>query len=81
VTPSRLLSLDDPLAAYCLDKAVMYFGQAVEHDLQASTAQGKRKKPLTEAQRNQKINEVMQRWLGITAPKQYRDPLASQRKW
>jgi len=58
----------------------MYFGQAVERAITEATAQGTRKKPLTDAQRNQKINEVMQRWLGIAPVKRYRDPMEGQRK-
>jgi len=33
--PSELMAVDDPIAAYCLDSAIEYFGTSLENELNA----------------------------------------------
>lgn len=73
--PSDLLGLPDKVAAYHLDRAVMHFGTQLDEALEKATEQGKRKKPLSAAMRNQKIQETLNRWLGTKEKKRYRDPM------
>jgi hypothetical protein len=63
--PSQLLDVGDPYAAYCLDSAVSFFGNAVEHALSEVKGKGDR----LEANRNNALRE----WLDM--PKQYRNPV------
>lgn len=73
--PSSMLRLFDPVECFYLDRSVMHFGSALEEALMRAVDQGKRKKPLSEAMKNQKTQEVLNRWLGESAaPKRYRDP-------
>lgn len=81
--PSSFLSLSSPIDAYYLDRAVMRFGSGLEDALHRATnpGGGKNAKPLSETQKNQKIKETLNRWLGITAEnQQYRDPAAQHKK-
>lgn len=62
--------------SYFLDRAVMAFGTELEEALRQATAQGKRKKPMSDAQRIARTQEVMRRWLGEDVVKQrFRDPM------
>lgn len=55
----------------------MLFGTSMENAIQEATKQGKRKKPLSDAQRYAKTQEVMRKWLGEDVVKQrFRDPMA-----
>lgn len=54
----------------------MTFGTELEDALRKATDQGKRKKPMSEAQKTAKTQEVLRRWLGDDAVKQrFRDPM------
>lgn len=44
VTPSELLHLDNPVLAYCFDRAVWLFGSSVEAELNAVESSGKNPK-------------------------------------
>jgi hypothetical protein len=56
--PSELLNVDDPLAAYYLNRAVFYFGQAYEADIEDAVEQAK-----TKASAERAANTVRDRWL------------------
>lgn len=66
--PSELVDLDDPFAAFCLDRAVHDFGTAVENAL--SDVEGKTKKEI-----QVKSDRVLRKWLDM--PLKYRDPFKS----
>jgi hypothetical protein len=66
--PSEILDIDDPFAAFCLDRAVHDFGSAVESAL--SDVEGKTKKEI-----QVKSDRVLRKWLDM--PLQYRDPVRS----
>jgi hypothetical protein len=71
--PSDLLAITDDYVAFCLDQAVGYFGRVVEADLEA--VEGK-----TDAERNQKRDRVLQKYIGNEDEKprrgQFADPAA-----
>jgi hypothetical protein len=71
--PSDLLAITDDYVAFCLDQAVGYFGRVVEADLEA--VEGK-----TDAERNQKRDRVLQKYIGDKDEKprrgQFADPAA-----
>jgi hypothetical protein len=56
--PSELLYVDDPLAAYYLDRAVFYFGQAYEADIEDAVSDAKSK-----ASAERAAQTVRDRWL------------------
>jgi hypothetical protein len=69
--------------AMWMDRAVMHFGQAVEADIENSMrTKGHRRKPMSEAMRNQKVAEVMARWMGVQATeRKFKDPAMKLREW
>jgi hypothetical protein len=69
--PSELLGISNKLHAYFLDRAVFYFGAAIDSDLEASTRTAK-----TDMQRQQKRNMVLNRWKvnAEGAKGRFRDP-------
>ena len=77
--PSELYSIDDPLAAYYFNRAVMYFGSAYEADIE-DAVEGARSRE----QGRRAAEAVKSRWLTddieentpqpTEAPK-YRDPM------
>lgn len=75
--PSELLALaqSDRLAGFYLDRAVMHFGRGVEADLEKSMDLGKRKKPLSEAERKRRREEVFARWFDEKPERKFRDPV------
>lgn len=55
----------------------MHFGTKLEAALEAAVAQGKRKQPLSEAQRHSRTQDTLTKWLGTGAvEKKYRDPMS-----
>lgn len=55
----------------------MHFGSTLEHELEKAVENGKRKKPMSDAQRHARTQEVLARWLGAEAvKKKFRDPAA-----
>lgn len=71
------LAIRHPVDAYWLDRAVMHFGSALESALEKCVAQGKRKKPMSEAQQHAKVEQTLARWLGADAVKRrFRDPMS-----
>jgi hypothetical protein len=78
--PSEIVNITDPLVAYQFDRAVMYFGQAYEADIEDATRDSKSQ---SQAQRSAQV--VVDRWLRddeVDMPreqpekpaKQFRDP-------
>lgn len=68
--PSELYGIQEPLAAFNFDKAVMIFGTSVEADIQASTEKAKTPKAA-----RSKAQQVLNKWLAEPgAPGQFRDP-------
>lgn len=82
--PSELLGVGDGLAAYHLDSAVQTFGSELDEALRQAVEpqkQGRKKaKPLTPAQQHHRTMDVLERWLGITGLKKYRDPALGRGK-
>jgi hypothetical protein len=68
----------EKLGSYFFDRAVMFFGQAVEKDLDRAMDQGKRKKPLSEHERETRRREVFSRWFNKKIERKYRDPAAGR---
>lgn len=66
------MQIDEPLAAYYLDRAVMAFGSRLELELEKSE-QGKK----SDTQRAMARGMVLNRWLGVTA---FADPRKAQRR-
>lgn len=54
--PSELVGLEDPYVAYCLDEAVMVFGDHVTTELEK--VEGKKKE--RERKQRQKLGELLQ---------------------
>jgi len=53
----------------------MHFGSALEAALKKATSNGKRKKPMSEAQQNARVQATLVKWLGQeSVQKRYRDP-------
>lgn len=75
--PSEFLQVTDPLAALHFDRAVVTFGQALDHALDKAVTPKKKGKKLSEAQRNYKIATELEKWLGITGIKRFRDPMST----
>lgn len=53
----------------------MYFGKNIESDLEKAMDQGKRKKPLSEAERRRRRETVFQRWFDEKPERKFRDPM------
>lgn len=53
----------------------MYFGRLVENDLEKAVDTGKRKKPLSDAERQRKRDAVFERWFDEKTERKYRDPM------
>jgi len=68
-TPSELLKIQNPLHAYFLDRAVFYFGVAIDADMERSTRDAKNEK-----MRVVKQNMVFNRWKITEGSRGYRDP-------
>lgn len=54
------MSIEDPLAAYYLDRAVAVFGIHLENEIETAESRGK-----SAAQKTMKRNMVLQRYLGL----------------
>lgn len=68
VRPSDLYEVDDPVAAYCFDKAVYHFGSELRAELE--NVQGK-----TDKEIQRKRDQILQRWVPGTGNRQrFRDP-------
>lgn len=68
VRPSQLYEVDDPVAAYCFDKAVNHFGSELKAELE--NVQGK-----TDKEIQRKRAGVLARWVPGSANRQrFRDP-------
>lgn len=52
----------------------MMFGQGLEKDLDQALSQGKRKKPLSDAERQTRTREVFSRWFNKKIEQKFRDP-------
>lgn len=70
-TPSSLYGIQDPLAAHNFDKAVMYFGTAVEADINQATEKAKDSK-----RANSKAQAVLEKWLSEGDTGRFRDPIS-----
>ena len=72
--PSELLGIeDDPLAAYCWDRAVFTFGSALQGELNRIEAKNQQ-----EAERKQ--DDILRRWLPDSAvAKTFADPAARRK--
>jgi hypothetical protein len=58
----------------------MFFGQAVEADMEAATRTSKRsKKVMSETERSNRRMVVLNSYLGITETRRFRDPAASRK--
>lgn len=71
------MCVDDGLAAYHLDFAIWTFGTELDAAIQQAVEpkkQGSKTKPLSPAQQHHKTMDVLQKWLGVTGLKKYRDP-------
>lgn len=53
----------------------MYFGQGLEGDLEKAMDTGKRKKPLSEAEKKRRRTLVFERWFDEKQEVKYRDPM------
>lgn len=72
IRPSELLAVDDDYVAYCLDRAVQTFGNALENRLHEISSKAKNKKTS-----EQKMAIELDRWLNSdspNAPGRFRDP-------
>lgn len=72
--PSEILGLESKLEAYFFDRAVFYFGVAIDADVESSTRDAK-----TDKQRKVKQNMVMNRW-GVAEGirNRFKDPAAGR---
>jgi hypothetical protein len=52
----------------------MHFGRGIEADLEKAMDLGKRKKPLSEAERKRRREDVFARWFDEKPERKYRDP-------
>lgn len=68
--PSSVYGIQDPLAAHNFDKAVMYFGTAVEADINKATEKAK-----DSNSSNSKAQAVLKKWLSDGSANQFRDPV------
>lgn len=73
--PSEILGVDDPVYAYWIDRAVMYFGLSFEKDIEDATEDSK-----NAAQAKRIADGVLARWMDdeettpqVEKPK-FRDP-------
>ena len=72
VRPSELYFIHDELAAWCFDRAVVMFGEAVESDVRAATRDAKNRKQAEAAGLR-----MLRKWLNDTSTKGlYRDPMS-----
>jgi hypothetical protein len=77
--PSSFLGIERVLDAYWFDRAVMHFGTKLEQALENSVSQGKRKQPLSDAQKYARTQDTLAKWLGTdVVKKRYRDPMAGR---
>jgi hypothetical protein len=53
----------------------MHFGRAIEIDLEKAMETGKRKKPLTETERQRRRDAVFERWFDEKKERKFRDPM------
>lgn len=53
----------------------MHFGQGIENDLKKAMDTGKRKKPLTDAERQRRREQVFERWFDEKTERKFRDPM------
>lgn len=58
-----MYDIHDPVTAYCFDRAVTAFGQAVEDDIREGT-----RKLKTEEQAKRKANLILHKWMSDPAP-------------
>jgi hypothetical protein len=72
VRPSELLGVDDPYAAFCLDRAVIYFGSTLDAALAKAEGESKNAK-----QAASKQQMVLNKYLGI---RKFRDPAGEGNK-
>lgn len=76
--PSELLGVHDGLAAFHLDAAIWSFGSELDAALDEAVnppQKGRSKvKPLSPAQQHLRTMAVLEKWLGVTGLKKYRDP-------
>lgn len=53
----------------------MHFGKGLENDLERAMDVGKRKKPLSEAERQRRRDQVFERWFDEKKELKFRDPM------
>lgn len=74
--PSDILAVHDDLAAYCLDRAVVTFGIAVENDIERATAEK------SGAAAERAANSVIAKWVvsddGKVDKRRFRAPVATR---
>lgn len=58
--PSEVLSISNELLKYCLDRAVMMFGEAIEDDIRERT-----KKDTKRGQSEAKVRLILNEWLSM----------------
>lgn len=73
-SPSKLLSVKDSYAAYCLDQAVAYFGLTLEAKLAEAGHKPSKGERKTKAAQERILNQVFQPSGGDT--KRFADPAA-----
>lgn len=53
----------------------MHFGRGIESDLEKAMDTGKRKKPLSETEKNRRRAQVFERWFDEKQEQKFRDPM------
>jgi len=73
--PSVLMGISNRLYAYLLDRAVFYFGAAIDYDIDINTRNAK-----SEMQRQGKTQMVFNRWKigAVKGQPRFKDPMASR---
>lgn len=80
--PSTLLGVDG-VPAFHLDYQVWNFGTSLDAALQEAVEpkkQGKKSKALTTPQKRHALATVLEKWLGVSGIKRYRDPALGFKK-
>lgn len=88
IRPSEFFGITDEYAAYCLDKAVGFWGLAYEADINGATSKAK-----TDSDARRAMRQVQQRWLDDSEleptspapdipaqPTKFRDPMNTFKK-
>jgi len=73
--PSDLIAVEnDPLAAFCFDRAVFSFGSALQGEINAVEGRN-------ESERKNRLDTLLRRWLpDSTASKKFADPRSAMNR-